>query len=57
MNVLYNNTTLEELNLWNNQVSDLGVYSLSQGLSMNNCTLRSIDLEQNGISEIGPISI
>jgi Ran GTPase-activating protein (RanGAP) involved in mRNA processing and transport len=50
---LYNNTTLEELNLWNNQVSDLGVYSLSQALSVNNFTLRSISLGQNRISDVG----
>jgi Ran GTPase-activating protein (RanGAP) involved in mRNA processing and transport len=52
-NALYNNTTLEELNLWNNQVSDLGVQSLSQALLMNNSVLRSIGLGQNRISDVG----
>jgi len=52
-NALCNNTTLEELNLWNNQVSDSGVYSLSQALSVNNLVLRSIGLGQNGISDVG----
>jgi Ran GTPase-activating protein (RanGAP) involved in mRNA processing and transport len=52
-NALYNNTTLEELNLWNNQVSDLGVFYLSKVLSVGNFTLRSIGLGQNGISDVG----
>lgn len=52
-NALYNNTTLEELNLWNNQISDSGIYSLSQVLSVNNLTLRSIGLGQNKISDEG----
>jgi Ran GTPase-activating protein (RanGAP) involved in mRNA processing and transport len=52
-NALHNNTTLEELNLWNNQLSDSGVYSLTQVLSANNSTLRSIGLGQNHISDIG----
>ena len=49
---LYENTTLEELNLWNNQVSDLGVQSLSSTLA-NNSVLRSVALGQNGISDVG----
>lgn len=52
-NALYNNTTLEELNLWNNQVSDLGAFSLSKILSVSNSSLRSIGLGQNGISDEG----
>ena len=51
-NALYKNTTLEELNLWNNQVSDSGVQSLSQAL-VNNSVLRSIGLGQNRISDVG----
>ena len=49
---LWKNTTLEELNLWNNQVSDLGVESLSRAL-MNNSFLRSLGLGQNRISYVG----
>ncbi len=52
-NALHNNTILEELNLWNNQVSDLGTFSLSKILSVSNFTLRSLGLGQNGISDVG----
>jgi Ran GTPase-activating protein (RanGAP) involved in mRNA processing and transport len=52
-NALHDNTTLEELNLWSNQVSDLGVHSLTQVLSANNSRLRSIGLGQNRISDVG----
>lgn len=51
-NALYENTTLEELNLWNNQVSDLGVQSLSLALAKNT-VLRSIALGRNRISDTG----
>ena len=53
-NALCNNRTLEELNLWNNQVSDLGVFCLSKVLSVNKSSiLRSIGLGQNGITDVG----
>ncbi|CAF0991168.1 unnamed protein product [Adineta steineri] len=52
-NALNNNKTLEELNLWNNKISDDGVSALARVLSNNNETLRSLALGQNQISDIG----
>ncbi len=52
-NALHNNSTLQELNLWNNQVSDVGVHSLAQALSDDNSTLQSLALGQSGITDVG----
>jgi hypothetical protein len=50
---LYNNTTLEQLYLSNNYISDMGVYSLTKVLSTNNSTLKILDLGTNGITDVG----
>jgi Ran GTPase-activating protein (RanGAP) involved in mRNA processing and transport len=52
-NALHNNTTLQELNLWNNRASDIGVNALARALSDNNSALRSLGLGQNGITDVG----
>jgi hypothetical protein len=50
---LCNNTTLGELYLNNNFISDKGVYSLTKVLSSNNSTLKILDLGTNGITDVG----
>jgi Ran GTPase-activating protein (RanGAP) involved in mRNA processing and transport len=52
-NALYNNTTLTELYLSKNQISDIGVHSLAQTLSINNSTLKLLDLHSNNITDEG----
>jgi Ran GTPase-activating protein (RanGAP) involved in mRNA processing and transport len=50
---LLNNRTLELLSLWNNQVGDRGVQSLSNALSINRSTLKKLDLSQNDVTDEG----
>jgi Ran GTPase-activating protein (RanGAP) involved in mRNA processing and transport len=50
---LNNNTTLETLYLGNNHISDDGVYSLVNILSINNNTLKTLVLQKNGITDKG----
>jgi len=50
---LLNNRTLELLSLWNNQVRDIGVQSLSNALSINRSTLKKLDLSQNDVTDEG----
>lgn len=52
-NALYNNTTLIELYLSKNIISDSGVHALAQALSVNNSTLRILDLYSNHITDEG----
>jgi Ran GTPase-activating protein (RanGAP) involved in mRNA processing and transport len=52
-NALYNNTTLTELYLSKNKISDIGVHSLAQTLSINNFTLKLLDLHSNNITDEG----
>jgi len=52
-NALYNNMILTELYLSKNQISDIGVHSLAQKLSMNNSTLKLLDLHSNNITDEG----
>lgn len=52
-NALYNNTTLIELYLSKNTISDAGVHAFAQTLSMNNSTLRVLDLYSNHITDEG----
>jgi Ran GTPase-activating protein (RanGAP) involved in mRNA processing and transport len=52
-NTLYNNTTLIELYLSKNQVSDMGVHALAQTLSINNSTLKYLALHANNITDEG----
>jgi Ran GTPase-activating protein (RanGAP) involved in mRNA processing and transport len=50
---LNNNNTLEHLWLYHNQLSDAGVYYLSETLSTNNNILKILDLGKNGITDEG----
>jgi hypothetical protein len=50
---LFNNKTLKRLSLWNNQVGDRGVQSLSNALSANDNLLKKLDLSQNDITDEG----
>lgn len=50
---LRNNTTLEQLSLWDNQVGDIGVIVLSDALRNNSSALKRLDLSQNGITDEG----
>jgi Ran GTPase-activating protein (RanGAP) involved in mRNA processing and transport len=50
---LSNNTTLERLNLFNNYISDEGVYHLTRVLSLNNSKLNVLFLGQNQITNKG----
>ncbi|CAF2045134.1 unnamed protein product [Rotaria magnacalcarata] len=50
---LYNNTSLVELNLSNNQISDIGTHDLAQALSIDNQTLEWLDLDSNNITDEG----
>jgi Ran GTPase-activating protein (RanGAP) involved in mRNA processing and transport len=50
---LFNNKTLKRLSLWNNQLGDRGVQSLSNALSVNECSLIRLDLSQNDITDEG----
>jgi hypothetical protein len=52
-NALNNNTTLEILILYDNQLSDLGVEILSKSLLMNNSALKTLSLGSNGITDNG----
>jgi Ran GTPase-activating protein (RanGAP) involved in mRNA processing and transport len=51
--VLFNNTTLMELYLSKNRISDMGVHALVQTLSISNSTLKSLDLQSNNITDEG----
>jgi hypothetical protein len=50
---LHNNTTLEELYIFNNRVGDKGVYCLAQVLAENNTTLKALSLGYNDITDEG----
>jgi Ran GTPase-activating protein (RanGAP) involved in mRNA processing and transport len=50
---LYGNTTLVELYLSNNRISDMGVHALSQALSINNSKLEWLELHSNNITDEG----
>ncbi len=52
-NALYNNTTLIELYLSKNQISDIGVHALAQTLVVNSSTLKVLDLYSNNITDEG----
>ncbi|CAF0813158.1 unnamed protein product [Rotaria sordida] len=50
---LYGNTTLMELQLSNNRISDIGAHALAQVLSINNYTLDLLELHSNNITDEG----
>ncbi len=50
---LFNNKTLKRLSLWNNQIRDKCVQSLSNTLSVKECLLIKLDLLQNDITDEG----
>jgi hypothetical protein len=50
---LRDNTTVEQLYLSNNYISDMGVNSLTKVLSNDNSTLKILDLSTNGITDVG----
>jgi len=50
---LYGNTTLVELHLSNNSISDMGVHALAQVLSINNHTLEWLEIHSNKITDEG----
>lgn len=50
---LYGNLTLKELYLSNNFLSDMGVHSLAQVLSINNSTLECLQIHSNDITDEG----
>ena len=52
-NALGNNTTLLELYLSKNSISDTGVHAIAQTLAVNNCTLKVLDLYSNKITDEG----
>ncbi|CAF2589720.1 unnamed protein product [Rotaria sp. Silwood2] len=52
-NGLYGNTTLVDLQLSNNRISDMGAHALAQVLSINNFTLELLELHWNGITDVG----
>ncbi len=50
---LYGNTTLEELHLSNNFISDMGAHALAQVLSINNSKLTWLEIPANHITDDG----
>jgi Ran GTPase-activating protein (RanGAP) involved in mRNA processing and transport len=50
---LNGNNTLKNLWLYDNQVSDTGVYYLAKVLSINNNILKSLDIGKNQITDEG----
>jgi hypothetical protein len=50
---LHNNTTLEQLSIFNNRVDDKGVDSLARVLAENNSTLKILNLGWNPITDDG----
>lgn len=50
---LYNNSTLERLNVFGNHVTDRGARSFAQVLAVNNFTLKTLSLGHNGITDEG----
>jgi Ran GTPase-activating protein (RanGAP) involved in mRNA processing and transport len=50
---LHGNTTLVELNLSNNCISDMGAHALAQVLSINNETLARLEMNENNITDEG----
>jgi Ran GTPase-activating protein (RanGAP) involved in mRNA processing and transport len=52
-NVLHNNTTLKELRLSDNHVSDSGIQHLARILSINSSNLKGLDLDSNSITDEG----
>jgi len=50
---LYGNTTLVELYLSNNCISDMGAHALAQVLSINNSTLEWLEIHSNNITDEG----
>ena len=50
---LRSNTTLEGLNLSENELGDEGIRNLCEGFFGHNTTLRELDLSRNGITAEG----
>jgi NLR family CARD domain-containing protein 3 len=50
---LVDNDTLEHLNLWKNGLSDVGVQSLMEVISLKKNGLLKLDLSQNGLTDQG----
>ncbi|CAF1017840.1 unnamed protein product [Rotaria sp. Silwood1] len=50
---LYGNTTLAELQLSHNRISDMGTHALAQALTINNVTLDWLELHSNSITDEG----